>query len=113
MVHRNTCLDVTVDNPQKSSSSSLGSHSVVGRRPRHAVSKLACLVLSPADRVPPIFVQVVSPPLGWSTLSYILVVLYPSGDHRGPSIVFETVDVLCYPGPLHSRLCPTFVLSLT
>ena len=40
-------------------------------------------------RVSPVFVQVVSPPLGWS----------PSGDTLGPSVVFAAVDVLC-PGPL-------------
>ena len=32
------------------------------------------------DRVTPIFVQVVSPSLGWSPLPYFLVVSSPSGD---------------------------------
>ena len=66
---------------------------------------LSCVVLCQIVSLQYTCVQVVSPPLGWSTLSYFLVVLYPSGDHRGPSVVFEAVDVLCYPGPLHSRLC--------
>ena len=50
------------------------------------------------DRVAPVFVQVVSPPLGWSPLSS-LVVWSPNGD-TGPSVVFEAVDVP-YPRPLH------------
>ena len=44
--------------------------------------------------------QVVSPPLGWSPLSYFLVIWYPSGDTRYPSVVIETVGVPC-PGPYH------------
>ena len=40
-------------------------------------------------------VQVVSPPLGQSPLSSFLVVLSPRGDTRGPSVVFEAVDVPC------------------
>ena len=36
------------------------------------------------DRVAPVFVQVVSPPLGWSPLSPFLVIWSPSGDTRGP-----------------------------
>ena len=50
--------------------------------------------------VAPVFVQVVSPPLGWSLLSYFLVIWSPSGDTRGPSVVFEAVDMPC-PGPFH------------
>ena len=46
-------------------------------------------------RVAPVFVQVISPPLGWSQLSSFLVILSPSGDTRGPSVVFEAVDMPC------------------
>ena len=46
-------------------------------------------------RVAPVFAQVVSPPLGWSPLSYFLVIWSPSGDTRGPSVVFEAVIMLC------------------
>ena len=43
-------------------------------------------------RVAPVFVQVVSPSLGWSPLSSFLVIWSPTGDTRGPSVVFEAVD---------------------
>ena len=52
------------------------------------------------DRVAPVFVQVVSPPLGRSPLSSFLVIWSPSGDTRGPSVIFEAVDMPC-PGPFH------------
>ena len=51
-------------------------------------------------RVAPLFVQFVSPPLGWSPLSSFLVIWSPSGDARGPSVVFEALDMPC-PGPFH------------
>ena len=51
-------------------------------------------------RVAPVFVQVVSQPLGWSPLSSFLVIWSPSGDTRGPSVVFEAVDIPC-PEPFH------------
>ena len=51
-------------------------------------------------RVAPVFVQVVSPSLGWSPLTSFLVIWSPSGDARGPSVVFEAVDMPC-PGPFH------------
>ena len=51
-------------------------------------------------RVAPVFVHVVSPPLGWSPLSPFLVMWSPSGDTQGPSVVFEAVDIPC-PGPFH------------
>ena len=51
-------------------------------------------------RVAPVFVQVVSPPLGWSPLSSFLVIWSPSGDARGPSVVFEAVNMPCL-GPFH------------
>ena len=35
-------------------------------------------------RVAPVFVQVVSPPLGWSPLTSFLVIWSPSSDARGP-----------------------------
>ena len=37
---------------------------------------------------------------GSSPLSSFLVIWSPSGDTRGPSFVFEAVDVPC-PGPFH------------
>ena len=51
-------------------------------------------------RVAPVFVQIVSPPLGRSPLSSFLVIWSPSGDARGPSVVFEAVNMPC-PGPFH------------
>ena len=51
-------------------------------------------------RVAQEFVQVVSPPFGWSPLTSFLVIWSPSGDARGPSVVFEAVDMPC-PGPFH------------
>ena len=51
-------------------------------------------------RVAPVFVQVVSPPLGWSPLPSFLVIWSPSGEARGPSVVFEADDIP-YPGPFH------------
>ena len=59
---------------------------------------LLCFPLS--YRVAPVFVYVVSPPLGWSPLPSFLVIWSPSGDTRGPSVVFEAVDMPC-PGPFH------------
>ena len=46
-------------------------------------------------RVAPVFAQVVSPPLGWSPLLYFPVIWSPSGGTRGPSVVFEAVDMPC------------------
>ena len=68
-------------------------------------------------RVAPVFVQVVSPPLGWSPLSSFLVIWSPSGDARGPSVVFEAVDMPCQ-GPFHfshsvDYIYMSFVLSQT
>ena len=51
-------------------------------------------------RVAPVFVQVVSPPLGWPPLSSFLIIWFPSGGRRGPSVVFEAVD-MPFPGPFH------------
>ena len=66
---------------------------------------LSCVLSSGApyplpDRVAPVFVQVFSPPLGWSPLSSFLVIWSPSGDRRGPLVIFEAVDVPCS-GPFH------------
>ena len=68
-------------------------------------------------RVALVFVQVVSPPLDWSPLSSFLVTWSPSGDTRGPSVVFEAVDMPC-PGQFHFLvtvyiISMTFILSLT
>ena len=67
-------------------------------------------------RVALVFVQVVSPSLGWSPLSSFLVIWSPSGDARGTSVVFEAVNMRC-PGPFHCShsvdYIYEFVLSLT
>ena len=68
-------------------------------------------------RVAPVFVQVVSPSLGWSPLSHFLVIWSPSGNTRGPSDVFEAVDMPC-PRPFHlsysvDYIYMTLALSLT
>ena len=63
-------------------------------------SNYLVLCCPPSCRVAPVFVQVVSQPLGWSPLSYFLVIWSPSGDTRGPSVVFEAVDMPC-PGTFH------------
>ena len=43
---------------------------------------------------------VVYPPLGWSPVPSLLVIMAPSGDTRGPSVVFEAVDMPCQ-GPFN------------
>ena len=43
--------------------------------------------------VAPVFVQIVSPPLG--SLVVFLVIWSPSCDTRGPSVVFDAVDMPC------------------
>ena len=62
--------------------------------------------------VAPVFVQIVSPPLGWSPLSSFRAIWSPSGGTRGPSVVFEAVDM-----PFHFShsvdYIYDFVLSLT
>ena len=75
------------------------------------------LCCPPPYRFAPVFVQVVSPPLGWSLLSSFPVIWSPSGGTRGPSVFFEAVDMPC-PGPFHFShsvryISMTFVLSLT
>ena len=68
-------------------------------------------------RVAPVFVKVISPPLGLSPLTSFLVIWSRSGDAQGPSVVFEAVDMPC-PGPFHfshsvDYIIYSFVLSLT
>ena len=77
-----------------SSSSSLGSRSVPSLGEGLSMPPPSWPVLcSPLpDRVAPVFVQIVSPPLRWSPLSSFLVVWAPRGDTHGPSVVFEAVD---------------------
>ena len=103
----------------ESSSSSLGSRCVpwLGKGLSMLSQNYPVLCCPLPYRVAPVFVQVVSPPLGWSPLSSFLVIWSPSGDTRGPSVVFEAVDMQC-PGPFHFFLTMyiismTFVLSLT
>ena len=43
-----------------------------------AASKLTVVYCPLSDRVSPVFVKDVSPPLGWSPLSYVLVIWYPN-----------------------------------
>ena len=73
---------------------------VVGRRPQHAVSKLPCIVLSSAISCRS------SNCLGRLSIAWLVSLIVfschilwsPSGDTRGPSVVFEAVDMPC-PGP--------------
>ena len=85
-----------------SSSSSLGSRCVpwLGEGLSMLSPNYPVLCFPLPYRVAPVFVQVVSPSLGWSPLSSFLVIWSPTGDTRGPSVVFETVDMPC-PGPFH------------
>ena len=85
-----------------SSSSSLGSRGVpwLGEGLSMSSPNDPVLCCPLPYRVAPVFVQVVSPPLGWSPLSSFLVIWSPSGDARGPSVVFEAVNMPC-PGPFH------------
>ena len=69
-------------------------------------------MLSSAKSWSPVFVQVVSPPLGWFPLSSFLAILSPSGDKRGPSVVFEAVD-MPWPGPFHISRIADYILSIT
>ena len=64
---------------------------VVGRRPQHAVSKLPCLVLSSAISCRS---SICLGRLSTAWLVSIAVFSWsPSGDTRGPSVVFEAVDI--------------------
>ena len=85
-----------------SSSSSLGSRCVLwlGEGLSMPSPNYPVLCYPLPYRVAPVFVQVVSPPLGWSPLTSFLVIWSPSGDARGPSVVFEAVNMPC-PGPFH------------
>ena len=80
-----------------SSSSSLGSRCVpwLGEGLSMSSPNNPVLCCPLPYRVAPVFVQVVSPPLGWSPLTSFLVIWSPSGDARGPSVVFEAVDMPC------------------
>ena len=80
-----------------STSSSLGSRCVLwlGKGLSMSSPNYPVLCCPLPYRVAPVFVQVVSPPLGWSPLSSFLVIWSPSGDARGPSVVFEAVNMPC------------------
>ena len=84
----------------------------VSRGSKHTAFKLACSAPSSVRSCPPppVFVQVVSPPLGWSPLSSFIVVWYPRCGTRRPNVVFQAVDVP-YIGPLRI-ISMSFVLSL-
>ena len=56
---------------------------------------MSCVVLCQIVSLWTVLVQVVSRLLGWSPVSSFLVVWSPSGDTRGPSVVFEAVDMPC------------------
>ena len=83
-----------------SSSSSLGSRFVPWLSERMSSPNDPVLCCSLPYRVAPVFVEVVSPLLGWFPLSSFLVIWSPSGGTRSPSLVFEAVDMPC-PGPFH------------
>ena len=85
---------------RSSSSSSLGIRSVpwLGKGLSMPSPNYPVLCCPLPYRVAPVFVR--SPSLGCSPLSSFLVIWSPSGDTRGPSIVFEAVDRPC-PGPFH------------
>ena len=89
-------------NTATSSSSSLGSRCVLwlGEGLSMSSPNYPVLCCPLPYRVALVFVQVVSPPLGWSPLSSFLVTWSPSGDARGPSVIFEAVNMPC-PGPFH------------
>ena len=91
-----------MDSSSSSSSSSLGSRCVpwLGEGLSMPSPNYPVLCFPLPYRVAPVFVQVVSPSLGWSPLSSFLVIWSPTGDTRGPSVVFEAVDMPC-PGPFH------------
>ena len=108
------CVYVT-----SSLSSSLGSRCVpwLGKGLSMPSPNYPVLCYPLQNLVTPVFVQVVTPPIGWSPLSSFLVIWSPSGDTRGPSVVLEAVD-MPFPGPFHFFLTVliismTFVLSLT
>ena len=75
----------------------------------HAVSKLACLVLSSARSCRSSICPGRLSTVWLVPLSSLLVLWSPSGDTRGPSVVLEAVDIPC-PGPFHADyindLCP-------
>ena len=90
--------------------SSLGSRCVPWldeglRMPSPNYPVLCCLL---PYRVAAVFAQVVFPPLGWSPLSYFLVIWSPSGDTRGASVVFEAVDMPC---PGHLIFLTVYIIS--
>ena len=91
-----------VSSSSSSSPSSLGSRCVpwLGEGLSMPSPDYPVLCCPLPHRFAPVFVQVVSPPLGWSPLSSFLVTWSPSGDTRGPSVVFEAVDMPCS-GPFH------------
>ena len=95
------------------SSSSLGSHCVLWLGEGLSMSSPDDPVLcGPLPyRVAPVFVQVVSPPPGWSPLTSFLVIWSPSGDARGPSVVFEAVDMPCS-GPFHFSHSVDYIYEL-
>ena len=55
--------------------------------------------------------HIVSLQLGWSPLSSFLVIWYPSGNTRGPSDVFEAVDMPC-PGPFHFSYSVDYIYDI-
>ena len=87
---------------------------LVGRRHQHAVSKLPCLVLPSA-----ISCSSSICPGRLSTAWLVSLVVFschnllwsPSGDTRGPSVVFEAVDMPC-PGPFFSQ-CKLYLCLLS
>ena len=77
-----------------SSSSSLGSRCVpwLGEGLSMLSPNYPVLCFPLPYRVAPVFVQVVSPSLGWSPLSSFLVIWSPTGDTRGHQLVIVFVN---------------------
>ena len=75
---------------------------MVGRRPQHAISKLACLVMSSAISCRSSICpgRLSNAWLGSLVVFSCHIIWSSSGDTRSPSVVLEAVDMPC-PGPFH------------
>ena len=83
---------------------------MVGRRPQHAVSMLACFVLSSARSCrSSICLGRLS--TAWPVSLVIFFVIWSSsGDTRGPSVVFKAVDMPC-PGSFHCSYSVDYIYN--
>ena len=84
---------------------------VVGRKPHHTVSKLPCLLLSSTlscrSSTCPVSISTVWP----GSLVVFSCQTSPSCDTRGPSVVFEAVDVI-RPEPFHFSHIADYIYEL-